>query len=346
MKSTPSRRAFLRVAGAAVALAACAREHDVSAAQVRAAADRDAPMPMRQLGRTGVSVSLLGLGGYHLGVPSENDAIRIVHEAMDHGLTFLDNCWDYHQGESERRMGKALQGGYRERAFLMTKVDGRSATSAAAQIDESLRWLATDHVDLLQIHEIIRPSDPGRVFGPGGSIEALVRARDAGKTRFIGFTGHKSPAIHLQMLETARQHGFRFDTVQLPLNVMDAQDEDSFEKLVLPVLQADGIGVLGMKPMGSGIFLESGPIDAVECLRYAMSLPVSTTITGVDSVGVLHQDLDAALGFEPMSPDQRRAVLARASAASRSRKYEKYKTTTMFDGTTHHPEWLESDKFG
>jgi predicted aldo/keto reductase-like oxidoreductase len=289
----------------------------------------------------------LGLGGYHLGLPSERDAIRIVHEALDHGLTFLDNCWDYHRGESSRRLGKALEGSYREKAFLMTKLDGRTAASATKQLEESLRWLRTDHVDLLQIHEVIRPADPARVFADGGAIEAFVRARDSGKTRFIGFTGHKSPAIHLAMLEEAHRHGFRFDSVQMPLNVMDARyDDDSFEKSVLPVLLRDGIGVLGMKPMGSGILLESGVVTAVQCLRYAMSLPVSVTIAGVDSIGVLHQDLHTALGFEPMSEDERQAVLAQAAAAARTGKYERYKTTNVFDSTTQHPQWLESAELG
>jgi aryl-alcohol dehydrogenase-like predicted oxidoreductase len=303
----------------------------------------DETMPMRRLGRTGVQVSLMGLGGAHLGVPSEKDAIRIVHEAMDHGVTFLDNCWDYHAGESERRMGKALRGGYRDKAFLMTKLDGRTAVAATEQLDQSLRRLETDHVDLLQIHEVIRDSDPARVFAAGGAIEALVRAREAGKTRFIGFTGHKSPAMHLAMLDLARRHGFRFDAVQMPLNVMDAQyGDESFERKVLPVLLRDEIGVLGMKPLGSGILLQSRVVTAIDCLRYAMSLPVSVTITGADSIDVLHQDLHVALGFEAMTQDEKRAVLARAAAAAQAGTYERYKTTTEFDSTTHHPRWLET----
>lgn len=307
----------------------------------------DAVMPLRRLGRTGVQVSLLGIGGYHLGLPSEADAMRIIHEAMDHGVTFLDNCWDYNGGESSRRMGKALLGGYRDKAFLMTKLDGRTAAAATKQLDESLRWLRTDHVDLLQIHEVIRPSDPARVFAPGGAIEAFVRARDAGKTRFIGFTGHKSPAIHLAMLDEARRHGFRFDTVQMPLNAMDAQTaDDSFQRRVLPVLLRDEIGVLGMKPLGSGILLESRSIAAVEGIRYAMSLPVSVTITGIDSIGVLHQDLRIALGFEPMTDHEKQAVLAQAAGAARTGKYEKYKNTPVFDSTSQHPQWLESARLG
>jgi aryl-alcohol dehydrogenase-like predicted oxidoreductase len=300
-------------------------------------------MPRRPLGRTGIDVSILGLGGYHLGVPSEQEAVRIVHEAIDHGLTFLDNCWDYHDGESERRMGKALEGGYRDRAFLMTKIDGRTAEAATRQLDESLRRLRTDRLDLVQIHEVIRMSDPERVFAPGGAIEALVRARQAGKTRFIGFTGHKSPDIHLAMLDEARRHGFRFDTVQMPLNVMDAQYE-SFQKLVLPVLLRDGIGVLGMKPMGSGVILESGIVSPATCLRYALSLPTSVVITGMDSMAVLRQNIETGLTFEPLSPREKDMLLARTATAAKAGKYEKYKTSERFDGTAHHPQWLETGR--
>jgi aryl-alcohol dehydrogenase-like predicted oxidoreductase len=344
MKSRFSRRSLLEAAGAALAMAACARKGIAGVAQMQADPPGGAAMPMRRLGRTGVEVSLMGLGGFHLGsVPSENDAIRIVHEAMDRGLTFLDNCWDYHGGESERRMGKALRGAYRDKAFLMTKLDGRTARAAAEQLDQSLRRLETDHVDLLQIHEVIRDSDPARVFAAGGAIETLLRARDAGKARFIGFTGHKSPAIHLAMLEAARRNGFRFDAVQMPLNVMDAQyGDDSFERKVLPVLLREEIGVLGMKPLGSGLLLRSGVVSASEGVRYAMSLPVSVTIIGVDSIGVFHEDLHTALGFEPMTEDEKEAVLARAADAAHTGRYERYKTTTDFDGTTHQPRWLDS----
>jgi aryl-alcohol dehydrogenase-like predicted oxidoreductase len=342
MKSSFSRRALLEAVGAVVAMAACARKSVAGVPQMQGDPP-DAPMPMRRLGRTGVEISLMGIGGAHLGPPSERDAIRIVQEAMDRGVTFLDNSWDYNGGESERRMGKALRGGYRDKAFLMTKLDGRTAQAAAEQLDQSLRRLQTDHVDLLQIHEVIRDSDPARVFAAGGAIEAFIKAREAGKTRFIGFTGHKSPRMHLAMLEMARQQGFRFDAVQMPLNLMDAQyGEESFEKKVLPVLLREEIGVLGMKPLGSGILLQSRAVTAVECLRYAMSLPVSVTITGVDSLDVLRQDLHAALGFEPMTKEEKQAVLAHAAAAAHTGKYEKYKTTTAFDSTAHHPWWLES----
>jgi aryl-alcohol dehydrogenase-like predicted oxidoreductase len=210
------------------------------------------------LGRTGERVSIVGLGGYHLGIPTEEESVRIVRTALDHGMNFLDNCWDYNDGASEERMGKALRGGYRERAFLMTKLDGRTARAAAEQLEQSLRRLATETIDLVQIHEVIREDDPERCFAEGGAIEALVAARQAGKLRYLGFTGHKDPAIHLRMLERARQQGFRFDTVQMPLNVLDAHYR-SFEREVLPVALADGVAVLGMKPMAAGWCCRAAP---------------------------------------------------------------------------------------
>ncbi|HEY2749129.1 MAG TPA: aldo/keto reductase, partial [Polyangia bacterium] len=249
-----------------------------------------ATMPVRTLGRTGVKVSLLGLGGFHLGVPRSNkEAVRIVHAAMDHGVTFFDNCWDYNDGNSEKRLGLALaDGGRRQRAFLMTKLDGRTRDSAAAQLEQSLQRLRTDHIDLVQVHEVIRMEDPDRVFGPGGAIEALVAAKKAGKLRFIGFTGHKDPAIHMHMIETAQKHGFTFDTVQMPVNVMDAHYK-SFLQTVIPRAQAKDMGVLGMKSLGSGILLQSGVVGAPECLRWSMTQPVSVQITGCDTMGVLEQ---------------------------------------------------------
>ncbi|HVY46722.1 MAG TPA: aldo/keto reductase [Minicystis sp.] len=300
-----------------------------------------AAMPMRRLGKTGVNVSLVGLGGFHIGVPKdEKEGIRIVHAALDHGVNFLDNCWDYHDGDSEQRVGKALLGGYRKKAFVMTKLDGRTKKAAADQLERSLRRLRTDVIDLVQIHEVIRASDPGRVFAEGGAIEALVDARQAGKIRFIGFTGHKDPDIHLAMLRAADAHGFRFDTVQMPLNPMDAHYR-SFRENVLPVLVERDVGVLGMKPLGSGLLLKSGAVDARECLRYAMSLPTSVVITGCDTMGVLEQALDVALRFEPMTEDEKSALLARTAAAAAHGRFEQYKTTERFDGTAKHPGWLE-----
>ncbi len=298
-------------------------------------------IPTRILGRTGERVSVIGLGGAHLGLPdlSEPESIRIIRTAIDNGITFLDNCWDYNEGRSEVRMGKALRNGYRERAFLMTKIDGRDRISAARQIDESLARLQTDHVDLLQFHEIIRADDPDRIFAEGGALEAVIDAQREGKVRYIGFTGHKHPEFHIKMLETATRHHFRFDTVQMPLNVMDAHFE-SFEKKVLPALVQDGTGVLGMKPMGDRYIFDSGIVTAVECLHYAMSLPTSVVITGCDSMQVLDQALMAARTFRPMTVDETRELLARTAKAATKGKYELYKTTHVFDSTSRNPEWL------
>jgi aryl-alcohol dehydrogenase-like predicted oxidoreductase len=308
-----------------------------------------ARMPRRPLGRTGVEVSLLGIGGYHLGKATDDQtATRIVRTAIDHGVTFLDNCWDYNDGLSHARMGKALRDGYRKQAFLMTKIDGRTRAAAAAQIEQSLRQLETDVIDLVQIHEVIRPTDPGRVFGADGAIEALVAARKEGKVRFIGFTGHKSPDIHLGMLATAREHGFHFDTVQMPLNVMDAHYQ-SFGARVVPVAKREGVGVLGMKPFGSGVFFKSqalgkGTISTLECLQYPMSLPTSVVITGCEDLGVLMQALYAALTFDPTRVETSRDdLLARTATDAKSGGWERYKTTTDFDGTEKHPWWLETD---
>jgi uncharacterized protein len=298
-------------------------------------------VPQRTLGRTGEKVSMVGIGGYHLGAPSleEQEAIRIVRTALDNGINFLDNCWDYNGGASEERMGKALADGYRQKAFLMTKIDGRTKEAARQQLDESLRRLQTDHIDLLQFHEVIRTTDPERIFGSGGGMETLVEARKQGKIRYIGFTGHKSPEIHNKMLETAFAHNFTFDAVQMPLNVMDAH-YDSFEKKTLPILVKHGIGVLGMKPMGDKIILHSQTATAIECLHYAMNLPTSVVITGCDSIAVLEQALEAARGFKPLSKAQVSALLAKTSSAAQDGEYEQYKTTHNFDGTYHNPQWL------
>ena len=296
-------------------------------------------IPYRPLGSTGVKVSILGVGGYHIGSPAEDVGIRIVRTALDSGVNFLDNCWDYHDGGSEVRMGKALRDGYRQKAFLMTKIDGRTKQAAAKQIDESLKRLQTDHIDLMQIHEVIRLEDPDRCFAPGGTIEALEEARKAGKVRFIGFTGHKDPLVHLRMLDTAKQHNFHFDAVQMPLNVMDAHFR-SFSHNVVPRLVEEKIGVLGMKPIGSGIILESHTATPVECLHYAMSLPTSTVINGMDSMELLKQGLNAARTFKPLGKTEMAALLQKTAAAAADGKFEKFKTTAMFDGTAHNPQWL------
>ncbi len=301
----------------------------------------DSAIPHRTLGRTGESVSMIGIGGYHIGAPSvdEQEAIRIIRTALDSGVNFLDNCWDYNGGESEVRMGKALRDGYRQKAFLMTKIDGRTKAAATQQLNDSLRRLQTDHIDLLQFHEVIRPTDPDRIFASGGGMEAVLEAKKAGKVRYIGFTGHKSPDFHNKMLETAFAHNFIFDAVQMPLNVMDAHFE-SFEKKTLPILVKHGIGVLGMKPMGDKIILHSKTATPVECLHYAMNLPTSVVITGCDSMQILRQAMDAARSFKPLSKDEVAAVLAKTAPAAAKGEYEQYKTTHNFDGTYQNPQWL------
>ncbi len=298
-------------------------------------------VPRRTLGHTGEQVSALGLGGFHIGQPAltDDEAVRIIRAAIDGGITFMDNSWDYNGGQSEIRMGKALRDGYRQKVFLMTKIDGRNKQAAARQIDESLKRLQTDHVDLLQHHEVIRYEDPDRIFAPDGAMQAFEEARKAGKVRYIGFTGHKDPRIHLYMLQVAAQHAFRFDTVQMPLNPMDAHYR-SFQHLVLPELVRRNIGVLGMKSMGSGVLLKSGAIKPLECLHYAMTLPASVVITGIDSPRILEQAFEAARTFQPMSAQQVSALLARTKNAARDGQYELFKTTTVFDSTAHHPEWL------
>lgn len=298
-------------------------------------------IPYRVLGHTGEKLSLVGVGGHHIGRPavSEATAIQIIRTALDNGVNFLDNAWDYNDGASEIRMGKALRDGYRQKAFLMTKIDGRTAKAANQQLEESLRRLQTDHIDLLQIHEIIRMEDPERVFAPGGAMGALLAARKAGKIRYIGFTGHKSPEMHLHMLHVALQHDFLFDSVQMPLNVMDAHF-DSFQKMVLPVLEKHNIGALGMKPMGDSIILQSKTVTPVECLQYAMNLKVTTVITGCDSMQILHQALNTARNFQPLSATEVAALLAKTATVARNGRYEMYKTTHNFDGTYHNPTWL------
>jgi len=297
-------------------------------------------MKYRALGQTGERVSIVGVGGFHLSKPEDPElAIRIVRTALDNGINFLDNSWDYGEGESERRMGKALRDGYRDKAFLMTKIDGRSAKGATTQLEQSLQRLQTDHVDLLQFHEVIRMEEPERIFAPGGALEAVLRARDQGKLRHIGFTGHKSPEIHKHMLDVADQHSFRFDTLQMPLNVMDAHYH-SFEQMVLPIAVRKQIGVLGMKPMGDPFILGSETVSARECLRYAMSLPVSVTITGIDSMAVLQQALDVVDSFTPLTPQERAALLVRTAKAAENGVSERYKVSQHFDSTEVHPEWL------
>ena len=327
-----TRREFLEI-GVAAALAAGTQK-------LARAGQAKQDIPRRTLGRTGEKVSMVGLGGYHIGCQKdEQESIRIIRTALDNGINFLDNCWDYNDGQSEIRMGKALRDGYRQRAFVMTKIDGRTKTAAAQQIEESLRRLQVEHIDLLQFHEVIRTNDPERIFAAGGGMEAAVEAQKAGKIRYIGFTGHKSPDIHLKMLQTADAHHFHFDAVQMPLNVMDAH-YNSFEKKVLPVLLKNQIGVLGMKPMGDKIILSSKTVTPLECLHYAMNLPTSVVITGCDSVPIVEQAVQAARSFKPMSQEEVAALLGKTEQAAKNGDYEKYETSNNFDGTAHNPQWL------
>ena len=298
-------------------------------------------IPYRTLGRTGERVSAIGLGGWHLALErvDEQLSLRIIRTAIDRGINFLDNCWDYNDGASETRMGKALRDGYRQKVFLMTKIDGRSYAEATRQLDQSLERLETDCIDLVQHHEILRYDDPHRIFDEEGANRALVDAQRAGKIRYIGFTGHKDPHIHLYMLDVAREHGFLFDTVQMPLNVMDAHYR-SFGKLVLPELVRQGIGVLGMKPMANGIILKSKTVSPVECLRYALNLPTSVVITGVDSMEILDQACEAARTFRPLSDPELTALLSKTAKAAARGEFEPFKTSSIFDGTAQHPAWL------
>jgi predicted aldo/keto reductase-like oxidoreductase len=325
-----NRRRFLQTSAAGTLAA--------SLSMKRAHAETGA-LPTRTLGRSGEKVSVVGLGGYHIGVPDEQESIRIVRTALDNGINFLDNCWDYNDGQSEVRMGKALREGYRQKAFLMTKIDGQTRKAASQQLEESLRRLQTDHIDLLQFHEVIRDTDPARIFAEGGGMEAVLDAKKQGKVRYIGFTGHKSPDIHLKILETAFAHGFTFDAVQMPLNVMDAHF-DSFEKKVLPVLVKHQIGVLGMKPLGDKLILQSNTATPVECLHYAMNLPTSVVITGCDSMKILQQAIDAVRSFQPMSSVEVSSLLAKTAPAAGKGEFERYKTSHDFDGTVHNPQWL------
>ena len=302
-------------------------------------------MIYRTLGHTGETVSAIGLGGWHLSLKhvDENLAIRIVRTAIDEGITFLDNSWDYNEGLSETRMGKALRDGYREKAFLMTKIDGRSYESAKKQLDESLKRLGVDVIDLVQHHEILRFEDPDRIFHDGGANAALLEARDAGKIRYIGFTGHKDPRIHLYMLEVADRSGFQFDTVQMPLNVMDAHFR-SFAKQVVPELVKRSIGVLGMKPLANSAILKSNTVSAIECLQYALNLPTSVVITGIDSMEILKQALEAARSFHPLSNEELDRLLAKTASAAVTGQYEPFKTTSILDSTAKNLKWLGEER--
>ena len=308
--------------------------------------ERRGDMLYRRFGRTSEMVSAIGIGGFHLGksAVSDEEAVRLVHQGIDRGITFVDNCWDYNKGRSELRVGVALdQGGYRDRVMLMTKIDGRTKEEAASQIDTSLKRMRTDRIDLVQHHEILRYDDPDRIFAEGGAMEALVAAKQAGKLRYIGFTGHKDPRIHLHMLEVAAENGFLFDAVQMPLNVMDAHFR-SFSRLVVPRLVEQGIAVLGMKSFADSVLLKSqAPIQSVEYLHYSLNLPTSIVITGMENQRDMDQAFEAVRTFQPMDPATLADLLERSRPYASKGKYELFKTSATFDGTAKNPDWLGDD---
>ncbi|MFP5213809.1 MAG: aldo/keto reductase [Acidobacteriota bacterium] len=332
------RRDFIIGTTSAAALVAAQGINPSS--NIHAASQESGGMIYRPLGRTGEKVSAIGLGGFHIGKPAdENESIRIIRSAIDRGVTFMDNCWDYNGGVSEERMGKALRDGYRQKVFLMSKIDGRTKEATARQIDESLKRLQTDHVDLMQFHEVIRLEDPDRIFAKGGGMEAMLEAQKAGKVRYIGFTGHKDPLVHLRMLEVAAAHDFQFDAVQMPLNVLDAHFR-SFEYYVLPLLVRNGMGVLGMKPMASGAIVDNKAATPIECLHYALNLPTSTVITGIERMDVLDQALEAVRTFKPMDNQQIYSLLSKTAQYASAGNLERYKTENHFDATAKNPQWL------
>lgn len=344
------RRNFLKQAATAAALAGLKQATGQTMAPTLHGAAAQTPLLVvntvngigrRKLGKSDAEVSIIGIGGYHLGLKSvtEQDAIHIIRTALDEGINFLDNCWDYNGGVSEERMGKALEDGYRQKAFLMTKLDGRTGAAARQQLETSMRRLKTDHVDLVQIHEVIRMTDPDLAFQPGNVIDVLQQARKEGKIRFIGFTGHKGPEMHLNMIETAAKHGFQFDTVQMPVNALDHHYE-SFGQKVIPAALKHGIAVLGMKPLSNAAILKTNTITAPEALHYAMSVPVTMTITGCQSMANLEQALSVARNFKPLDLQQKIAILEKTRPFADAAKFEDYKSSHMYDGTFHNPQWL------
>ncbi len=354
------RRRFLQQALAGVAAPMIAAQetatpsiaHGAKAAtkipRVNDAGELRGEMLYRKFGRTGEVVSAIGMGGSHLAQPTakREESIKLIHQAIDRGITFMDNCWDYNEGRSEEWMGAALaESGYRQKVFLMTKIDGRNKENATDQINDSLTRLKTDRIDLLQFHEILRFDDPDRIFREGGALEAALAARKAGKIRFIGFTGHKDPHIHLYMLEVAAKHGFQFDAVLMPSNLMDAHFR-SFAQLVMPKLVEQNIAVQTMKPFcgGDGIILKSGAIQKpIDCLHYALNLPTNVVITGIDKPEILDQAFEAAKTFKPLGEEQFAGLLRRTEEVAATGQYELFKVSSHFDGTARHPDWLGAD---
>lgn len=344
------RRNFLKQAATAAALAGFQKATGQTKGPTLHGAAAQTPLPFvntvngigrRKLGQSDAEVSIIGIGGYHLGLKSvaEQDAIHIIRTALDEGINFLDNCWDYNDGVSEERMGKALEDGYRQKAFLMTKLDGRTGAAARQQLETSMKRLKTEHIDLVQIHEVIRMTDPDQAFKQGNVIDVLTQARKEGKIRFIGFTGHKGPEMHLNMIETAAKHGFHFDTVQMPVNALDHHFQ-SFGQKVIPAAQKHGIAVLGMKSLSNAAILKTNTITASEALHYAMSVPVTMTITGCESMANLQQALGVARNFKPLDNQQKIAILEKTRPFADAAKFEDYKSSHMYDGTINNPQWL------
>ncbi len=335
------RRDFLKTAGVAGVAAVTGGAGAEATSSGSTTRPQSPDMPYRQLGTTGEIVSAIGMGGYHLGKQKEQaESIKLIHSGVDRGITFLDNSWDYNDGISEVRMGWALkQEGYRQKVFLMTKIDGRTKEEYNKQLEQSMGRLQTEVIDLVQFHECIRLEDPDRIFAAGGALEAAVAARQAGKIRYIGFTGHKDPAVHLRMFEMAEKHGFKFDTVQMPVNVMDAHFR-SFTHNVIPVAQKQGTGVLAMKTFGDNFILSSNTVKPIEALHYGLSQPVSVVITGIDRPEILDQALEAAKTFKPMTEAQVSEILGRTRVAASEGKFELFKTTPHFDSTAQNPKWL------
>jgi predicted aldo/keto reductase-like oxidoreductase len=334
------RRYFLKTA--TVAAAGSVAPAGVASAQSSNLPRRpESPnMVYRELGSTRERVSAIGIGGYPLGKQQDPDeSIHLLRTAIDRGITFMDNCWDYNGGISEVRMGQALRDGYRQKVFLMTKIDGRDKNTAARQIEQSLGRLQTDVIDLLQFHEVIRLDDPDVIFAPGGAMEAVKEAKQAGKIRYIGFTGHKDPSVHLRMFETADTHGFHFDTVQMPINVMDAHFR-SFLNQVAPVAQEHGTAILAMKTFGDPYILQSNTVTPMEALHFGLNSPASVVITGIDSPAILDQAFQAIESFRPMDRQQVAAILAKTKEAAMTGTFELFKTSSHYDGTIKNPSWL------
>ncbi|HWE49479.1 MAG TPA: aldo/keto reductase [Bryobacteraceae bacterium] len=326
-----NRRLFLGGMLAAGALTAAPPEEE-----------RRGDMLYRTLGRTGQKVSCIGLGGSNIGKTKDQSlATQIVRTGIDHGITFMDNSWDYNNGngQGEIKMGNALRDGYRQKVFLMTKVDGRTKQSAAQQIDESLKRLQTDHVDLMLFHEVIRMEDPDRIFADDGAVHAFLEAKKAGKLHYIGFSGHKDPAIHLRVLDVAHQHNFQFDAIMFPNNVMDASFR-SFGANVLPAALKQNLGILCMKPFGGGIIVQKGGVNPVEALHFVLNQPVSVCINGCENMRDLNQALEAVKTFKPMSHQQVSEIVSKARPEAETGKFELFKTSNKFDSTAQHPEWL------